>query len=191
MEWRVEIRPMPNIYPDNLLSGYNACHRPDPRRLSMESCPTVQEKRKVGGIRYEARSRRRSSPHSLAFFSLRNAQNIEPTIAWTANRGKIIKIFISSSLFVPNLEWQNNSGYGTHRTTSRTAARLYFWQWLPVVPPPPCPCLLVPRRRCDNTHIPHILNLHYHNHTVWNITTRTGEWIHKYVCSIHVSTYIE
>ena len=33
---------------------------------------------------YEARSRGRSSPDTLAFSSLRNAQTIEPTTAWTA-----------------------------------------------------------------------------------------------------------
>ena len=37
--------------------------------------------RKVGGTRYKARSRGRSSPDTLAFFSLRNAQTIEPTTA--------------------------------------------------------------------------------------------------------------
>ena len=36
-------------------------------------------KRKVGGIRYEARS-----PRHLDFLNLRNAQTIEPTTDWTA-----------------------------------------------------------------------------------------------------------
>ena len=42
------------------------------------------KKRKVRVKRYEARSRGRSSPDSLAFSSLRNARTIEPTTAWTA-----------------------------------------------------------------------------------------------------------
>ena len=44
----------------------------------------VCQKQKVEGIRYEARSCGRSSPDTLAFLSLRNAQTIEPTTAWTA-----------------------------------------------------------------------------------------------------------
>ena len=38
-------------------------------------------KKKVGRVRYEARSRGRSSPDS--FLSPRNAQTIEPTNAWS------------------------------------------------------------------------------------------------------------
>ena len=41
----------------------------------------VKEKRKVGGKRYEARSRGRSSPDTLAFWACEHAQTIEPTTA--------------------------------------------------------------------------------------------------------------
>ena len=42
------------------------------------------QKRKVGGVRYEARSCGRSSPDWFGFLSLRNPQTIEPTTAWIA-----------------------------------------------------------------------------------------------------------
>ena len=42
----------------------------------------VCQKQKVEGIRYEARSCGRSSPDTLAFLSLRNAQMIE-SLYWT------------------------------------------------------------------------------------------------------------
>ena len=43
-----------------------------------------KEKKKVGGKRYKARRCGRSSPDTLTFLSLRNAQTVEPTNVWAA-----------------------------------------------------------------------------------------------------------
>ena len=72
----------------------------------MATYKSLEEKKESWGKRYEARSRGRTSPESLAFLSLRNAQTIEPTTAWTA---------VSSPSGSTRYSFSHSSGVGYSR----------------------------------------------------------------------------
>ena len=67
--------------PDDLLN-FKLIIEPDEVSSSFIFYSSVNEKTKVGGVRYETRCRGALISQLLGFFSLRNAQTIEPTAAW-------------------------------------------------------------------------------------------------------------